>query len=761
MIHPGDGRLTSFRSGLRIAGAISVESYIGLVQRAFEYMTMKTITRWLFCLITCWGLWAQETGPYPVTICWDASLSMQARDFGLEKAYLDNFFSQHPQSSVTLLLFSNSIWGKEQFEIKSGEWAALETKLREVRYDGATSFKELPQYCSGREVLLFTDGRQNLEAGPSLFGQPLRVINGSESADAAGLNLLALLNEGELVNLKARRIRIPAATTYYGKVYGEFADPATISLRIRGNDTLSVRPDETGAYEIQADPGEELLLFVNDRPAARQLLGATRNINIQVDDPGEIRLEEVVVTEKRKSAGEDLEQTAFGKQNRDAVGYEVASIDQSQIPDAATDATNAVQGKFSGVSLGQDDQLSQVEIRSRWSILSNNYGLVVIDGVPMAKASSSAFASASPLQKSDYIDPKNIADITVLKGLAATNRFGSLGANGVILITTKTASVSGDHSKKDLALLTNNIYDGKARVDQASLTTDYLQALRKPGNVAEAYVLYLSQRESYQDRAGYYLDLYDYFSGMAPELAFRILTNILEKEKASLAELRELLFKARQIKATGLELRTAERLLERFPGRIDSYFSLAMAKKQAGDYQEALNLLLGMKLGTLAPDLDFSPIGKSLDREISNLAFVRQQVLDLSKLPETYRSIIRYNARIIIEWDQPEASFSLRFVNPQKRFFSWEHGREADGQRMRKELEQGFSREEFEIAGDGVRGDWILNAISLGGIPAESPLFLRCRVVFNFGKAGQHEQEFLLRLQEKGRETQLAKINVE
>jgi len=690
---------------------------------------------------------------------------MEKRDFDHEKAFLDGYFSLHPETSVTLLLFSNTIWGKEQFEVGAGNWSDLESKLREVQYDGATSYADLSAYCGSNEVLLFTDGSQNLDDTAPVFSGKLTIINSLGTYDKAGLNLLTLLNNAELLNLSTRvsSAKEDKFRSYYGKIYGEYADASGMTIRIAGRDSIEVHPDAGGSYKIQALPGEVMILEMNEIPAARQSLGPEENINIWVEDSGEIRLEEVVVTERRRESSDDQQNTAYGSQKKEGIGYDVQSISDEKISDASTEATDALLGKFSGVRMGQDDQLTQVEIRSKWSILSNNYGLVVIDGVPMSKANSSFYASGSNVQTARFIDPKNIASITVLKGLAATNRYGSLGASGVILITTKTASFTGGTKNKDLALLKDNLYDGRIRVPQAALAIEYLKALKSAKNVGDAYKQYLNQRSSYKVTVAYFLDVYDYFKEAAPGLALRILTNILEKENASLPELKGLLFKAEKVGATELEMKTAERILEKFPGRIDSYLALAMAQKHAGNYQASLNLLIDMSQGGLYGNLDFSPLKKTLDREISNLVFLRKDELDLSKLPQQYRKSIRYNARIVFEWSQPQAAFSLQFVNPQKRFFSWEHGAGADSQRMRRELEQGFSREEFEIFGDGVQGEWIVNATYSGNGEAtdSSPLFLRCRVVYNFGKPGQQEEEFLLRFQDNGSELQVAKCLLE
>jgi TonB-dependent SusC/RagA subfamily outer membrane receptor len=381
----------------------------------------------------------------------------------------------------------------------------------------------------------------------------------------------------------------------------------------------------------------------------------------------------------------------------------------------------------------------------------------------MGKSNSSFYASVTPNQNTGFIDPRNIADITVLKGLVATNRYGSAGANGVLLISTKTATVAKVDKKKDLALLTNNIYDGRIRSNDKSLITGYLKALQKGKNVGESYDIYLKQRAAHLNNYAYFIDVFDYFREASPELALRILTNILEIESPIYAGLRALRFKARQLGEAGLESQTAQRILQSFPERIDAYLDLALANQSAGNHQAALDILVGMNSGNINTDLDFTPIRKSVERELRNLVYRQEGELDLAKLPQQYRNNIRYNARIIFSWNQPEAEFGLQFVNPQKRFFTWEHTRAENSQRLRQETEQGFSIEEFEIFGEGVAGDWILNVNYLGNgrIDTTSPVFLSCRVEYNFGKPGQHTEEYVIRLHEPGSESQLAKIRLE
>jgi uncharacterized protein YfaP (DUF2135 family) len=227
--------------------------------------------------------------------------------------------------------------------------------------------------------------------------------------------------------------------------------------------------------------------------------------------------------------------------------------------------------------------------------------------------------------------------------------------------------------------------------------------------------------------------------------------------------LRAMLFKCLENKLHSLELGTAAKILERFPEKSQSYLDYALALKHNKRYQESLDELLRMADGSANPDIDFTVLKKSVDAEIKNIVYQQGKKLDLSKTPVKYRNNLTYRARVIFEWNYPDAEFELQFVNPQKRFFTWEHTAFDNGSRLEQEWKQGFSTEEFEIIGQEARGQWLINAKYLGNVEAsdKTPLFLRCVVITDFGKSGQRETVHVVRLNEKDSEEQLVKLTID
>lgn len=699
-----------------------------------------------------------------ITICWDVSLSMQTGNLEKEFGFLDDYFNYFKETDVTLLTFSNQLISKDEFTVSTANWLPLKEKLLNLSYDGGTSFDFLADYVEDGDVLLFTDGKRSLGTAIPNFDGDLYVINGKDDFDRATLNLLVIINNGDLANLVEGESLKTTSTNiqqYRGNIYSGTKGLSNAEVYLKGDKGKLSRSDQMGAFKIDAKEGDTLIVTYGNQ-TKEQVLGKELSLDFSFKEAG-ILLEEVVVTENAKVEEEKIT-TAYGKEKKERLGYAVQSIKDEDILDITTDASNAVKGKFSGVKLGQNDDLSQITIRGNTSILGNNYGLIVIDGIPTNRSNSStAIAGGGGLANTGFIDPNNIAEITVLKGYAATNRYGSLGVNGVLLITTKTAMVKAGGGKKDLARLTNNVYDGKVKVSNKTLVTPYLKELKKGKNLQEAYNIYLEQRVDYLNTPEYFLDVYSFFYGSNPEIAERILTNVLEKDQPTYGVLRGMYLKTMENRDYALALLAANRMMEMFPDKIQSYFDAGMANKHVGNHQEALNTFNGMVNGSANLDLSFAGMEKIVGTEIRNLVNKKRKVLDVTKVDQKYTNNLTYNARVTLDWNNTDAEFVVQFVNPQKRFFNWEHTEIGNRRRILDELQHGFSNEQFEIVGSEAIGDWLLNVTYLGNrtVGNKTPTFLKCTVQHNFGKPGQKSEEFLVRLQESGDEQQLAKFTVE
>jgi len=145
----------------------------------------------------------------------------------------------------------------------------------------------------------------------------------------------------------------------------------------------------------------------------------------------------------------------------------------------------ALQGRMAGVEVQQPSGVSglatSIQIRGRNSLrLEGNYPLFIVDGVPV---NSSPISSIGPFSSNTGIDPlntlnlSNIESIEVLKDADATAIYGSRGANGVVLITTKTGNKYGEQTG-----LEARFYSGVSNVSNKMKlmnTSQYLSVRRE------------------------------------------------------------------------------------------------------------------------------------------------------------------------------------------------------------------------------------------------------------------------------------------
>lgn len=112
-----------------------------------------------------------------------------------------------------------------------------------------------------------------------------------------------------------------------------------------------------------------------------------------------------------------------------------------------TSPQQLLQGRVAGVNVvaasGEPGGATSIRIRGATSIRAGNNPLVVVDGVPLDSRNTSpggsdgGFGSSGATNPLEFINPEDIASIDVLKDASATAIYGSRGANGVILVTTK------------------------------------------------------------------------------------------------------------------------------------------------------------------------------------------------------------------------------------------------------------------------------------------------------------------------------------
>ncbi|MFQ5445677.1 MAG: SusC/RagA family TonB-linked outer membrane protein [Saprospiraceae bacterium] len=198
--------------------------------------------------------------------------------------------------------------------------------------------------------------------------------------------------------------------------------------------------DIDGTYSLQLPDGiTELEVSYTGYTAKRVALGVSNVVDVALS-AGSV-LDEVVVI-------------GYGTAKKSDLTGSVASLGEDDFNQGlVTSPDQLLQGRAAGVQIvnnsGQPGGAATIRIRGNSSIRAGNSPLFVVDGVQLTGSSTKPGTNAGDLGSTagsnplNYINPADIESIQVLKDASAAAIYGSRGANGVVLITTKKGR-SGD-----------------------------------------------------------------------------------------------------------------------------------------------------------------------------------------------------------------------------------------------------------------------------------------------------------------------------
>lgn len=199
--------------------------------------------------------------------------------------------------------------------------------------------------------------------------------------------------------------------------------------------TNGTQTDFDGNYTLSNVPSNAVLVFsyIGFKTLEVAVAGQS-TVNVTLEEDAQA-LEEVVLV-------------GYGSvRKKDATGA-VASVKAEDFNKGVTTSPDQLlQGRVAGVQItqssGEPGAAANIRVRGTSSIRAGNDPLIVVDGVPLSggsptPGSNNVFGGSSSTNPLNFINSTDIESIDVLKDASATAIYGSRGANGVILITTKS-----------------------------------------------------------------------------------------------------------------------------------------------------------------------------------------------------------------------------------------------------------------------------------------------------------------------------------
>lgn len=278
-------------------------------------------------------------------------------------------------------------------EIKASSkvsFTATNSKLAEIFSELFTPL-DIEYETRGNQILLF---RKKSRPQSELF---------PDSSDKPALEKSVLLTNnvsvsGRVFEVNDPPIPLPGAT-----------------VRVSGNSNTGTITDDKGNFTLNNVPLDAIIVIsmVGYKPQEFLIKGERSNLIFSLEQDLAV-LEEVVVT-------------GFGTQRRKEIASSVSTVSLNNLENKpVTQLSQALQGGTTGIMVQQQSGVvgsdaSNIRIRGI-ATLNNADPLVLIDGIP---------------GNMNNLDPTTVESISVLKDAASASMYGSRGANGVILITTK------------------------------------------------------------------------------------------------------------------------------------------------------------------------------------------------------------------------------------------------------------------------------------------------------------------------------------
>lgn len=250
------------------------------------------------------------------------------------------------------------------------------------------------------------------------------------------------------IDVPVSNVTEPVAIEIQGTVTTAEGEPLPgASIRLKGSN-IGTTTDEQGRFSLSI-PGDQGTLVISFVGFVSREMNTAGQTNLQI------------VLTPESSEGEEVVVVGYGTVRKKDLTGAVSTISSDKLTQVKgiSNVAQALQGQAAGVQVnqasGQPGQAMIIKIRGTNSMSASNNPLYVVDGLPLDALSA-------------QLNPSDIDNIQILKDASSTAIYGSRGANGVIMITTKKGKAAAGKSTVT--------YNGYAGVQNLRKKIDVLSA---------------------------------------------------------------------------------------------------------------------------------------------------------------------------------------------------------------------------------------------------------------------------------------------
>ncbi|CTP82570.1 trypsin [Xanthomonas translucens pv. arrhenatheri] len=698
--------------------------------------------------------------PQRIGLLWDASGSARQRDIPAELALLQRYFAALGNAQVDLIVLRDRAEAPRRFQVRAGDWSALQATLQGLQPDGASALGDWRPAAEVQEYLLFSDGLGNYGAQtlPALApGQRLFAVDSAGAhADSAHLAAVAearggraivvhglqgvqqaserlLQRGGELVALQGEGVADLVADSRYAddgylRIAGRLlAADATLQLEIAtAASTRRLSIPLHGASEVPGDlvPGAWARAMLR-RLAADPLGDAARRQQLasrfglvsadtsllvleNVDDYVRYAIAPPAALREAVARAQAQRQQALGEQRKrriDCVAEDFAQRVawwQRRFPQNAPPPPKP-QGGDGDASWQRRDGISRA--------------------APVM-AMAPAPAPMAPMQQAESaaLEAMAVSGTVAAADGAAANADAPAGARASTTISLALQPWQPD--------------------------SPYARRLRAAAPDA-VYPLYLSERAAHADSVAFYLDVADVlFERGQRERALRVLSNLAELQLENRHVLRVLGYRLLQAGRADLAVPVFEQVLRLGEEEPQSFRDLGLAYAARGDAQAAIEQLYQV----VARDWDsrFDGVALIALNELNAIVARSPQPLQTGFIDPRLQRNLPLDLRVVLNWDSDNSDMDLWVTDPNGERCYYAHRSTYQGGQLSQDFTGGYGPEEFSLR-RAKPGKYTVEANFFGD---RQPLVtgattLHLQLSTGWGGATQRDQQVTLRLKDQ------------
>ncbi len=415
-----------------------------------------------------------------------------------------------------------------------------------------------------------------------------------------------------------------------------------------------------------------------------------------------------------------------------------ANLESVVVTGMHANSARQVQGRVAGLQVtrrsGAPGSSSDIIIRGSASVTSTSNPLVIVDGVPFNG-------------RMEDIPATDIISTNIIRDRAATALYGSRGADGVLIITTRNGNRDKADSLADVidSAVDANSSSGDIEINEWKPDADYLKTIQKV-LASDYYKTYLSQKEKYKDKPFFYVDMADFlYKHNNKELALQVLSNIAELKLEDAELMRILAHQLKNWNELALAIETFKDVLEMRGEHPQSYRDLALANAEAGNFQEAADGLYHIL--THEWDGRFDRMTSVVISEFNNLISTQKQKISTVKYDKRFIFAMPSDVRIVINWSSDDSDVDLWVSDPLKEKCMYSFPLTKGGGRLSGDITQGFGPEEY-LMKKAVNGNYLVEINYYGDSrqTLAGPVTVQAELYTNYGTPQQKKQVINVRL---------------